>query len=50
MTPISDVRKIRELFIDFFIEEVATGYTMPGAHRQKRVVEPLIRNYTWRLY
>jgi len=42
---INDVREIRELFGDFFIEEVTTSYTMPGAHRQKKVVELLIRNY-----
>lgn len=42
---INDVQEIRKLFGDFFIEEVTTSYTMPGAHRQKKVVELLIRNY-----
>jgi len=45
MMSINDVRELRELFSHLFIEEVATSYTMPGAHRQKKVVELLIRNY-----
>lgn len=43
---INDVPEIRELFRDFFIEEVATNYTMPGAHKQKKVTELFIRNYS----
>ena len=42
---INDVREIRELFKDCSIEEVTTNYKMPGAHKQKRVTELLIRNY-----
>lgn len=43
---INDVREIRELFKNCFIEEVATNYTMPGAHKQKKVTELLISNYS----
>jgi len=42
---INDVPEIRELFGDFLIEKVLTSYTMPGAHKQKRVTELLVRNY-----
>ncbi|MBP7529224.1 MAG: DNA adenine methylase [Syntrophorhabdaceae bacterium] len=42
---INDVPEIRELFRDCPIEEVMTNYKMPGAHKQKRVTELLIRNY-----
>ena len=41
---INNVEEIRELFGDFLIEEITTNYTMRGAHRQKKVVELLIRN------
>jgi DNA adenine methylase len=41
---INDVPEIRELFDGFVIEETATSYMMPGAHRQKKVVELLVRN------
>jgi DNA adenine methylase len=42
---INDVSEIRELFKDCPFEEVATNYKMPGAHKQKKVAELLIRNY-----
>ncbi len=42
---INEVPEIRELFRGCSIEEVTTKYKMPGAHRQKRVTELLIRNY-----
>lgn len=42
---INDVLGIRKLFRDCSIEEVATSYRMPGAHKQKKVTELLIRNY-----
>lgn len=42
---INDVSEIRELFRNYSIEEVTTNYKMPGAHRQKKVVELLIKNY-----
>lgn len=41
---INNVQEIRKLFGDFYIEEITTSYMMPGAHRQKKVVELLIRN------
>jgi DNA adenine methylase len=42
---INDVPEIRGLFEGCSIEEVMTNYKMPGAHKQKRVTELLIRNY-----
>ncbi len=42
---INDVPEMRGLFKDYFVEEVTTNYKMPGAHRQKRITELLIRNY-----
>lgn len=42
---INNVPEIREIFNGFLVEEVGTAYTMPGANKQKRVTELLIRNY-----
>ncbi len=42
---INDVPEIRRLFKDFHIREVDTLYSMPGAHKKKKVQELLITNY-----
>lgn len=42
---INDVPEIRQLFKDFYIEEVPTTYLTAGANKQKKVTELLIMNY-----
>jgi len=42
---INDTPEIRQMFKDFYIEEVTTSYTAAGAHRKKKVTELLIKNY-----
>jgi DNA adenine methylase len=42
---INDGPEIRMLFSTFRIAEVSTTYQQAGAHRRKKVMELLIRNY-----
>lgn len=42
---INDVPEIRRLFRGFNILEVDTSYSMPGAHRKKKITELLIMNF-----
>jgi len=42
----NNVPEISEIFSNFIIEDAITGYTMAGAHKQKQVIELLIRNYS----
>jgi len=42
---INDKPDIRQIFKDFYIEEVQTTYLTAGANKKKRVTELLISNY-----
>lgn len=42
---INDTPEIRQLFKNFFIQEITTSYSLPGANKKKKVTELFIANY-----
>lgn len=43
---INDTPETRQLFKNFFLQEITTSYSLAGANKKKKVIELLIANYT----